>query len=428
MNTWDIINIVVMTLFSACLIYQVLYIIIGLFAKKEFKDAKVDHTYGFLICGRNEEKVIGQLIDSIRKNNYDQEKIKIFVCADNCDEDDKTARIAREMGAFVYERHDPSKVSKSYALDFLIGNIVKDFPDYNPDGFFIFDADNLLDKNYIKEMNKVFDSGEEIVTSYRASKNFGKSIMSMGSSIHFIRECRFMHTPRTILNLSTHVSGTGFLVSSKVLDLKKGWKYGKLTEDLEFSCENLIKGHKVTYCDTAVFYDEQPETYKQTYRQRMRWQKGTYQCFGAFGLSLFTKFLTKFNFAFYDFFAFFFPLPLLSISWAITNGIVATVESIIAMSNGAAVAATLASLGLALLKWFAILYFGLFLYGSLAVVKDWKRIKASSARKILSMFAYPLFMISIIPICFIAVFKKVEWKPIKHTASTNIEDIANTAE
>lgn len=325
----------------------------------------------------------------------------------------------------VYQRNDPTKIGKSYALDFLFENIVRDFPDYKPDGFFIFDADNVLDLNYIKEMNKAFDSGEKIITSYRASKNFGKSIMSMGSSIHFVRECRFTHTPRTLFNLSTHVSGTGFLVSTEILDIKKGWKYGKLTEDLEFSCDNLIKGNKVAYCDDAIFYDEQPVTLKQTYRQRLRWQKGTYQCFSAFAFSLFAKFFSKLNFAFYDYFIFFMPLPLLSTSWAIVNGVVACVNSLLAILSGGAILPILAGLILALLKYFFILYLGLFVYGSLSVIKDWKRIKERKTKKFLSMFAYPLFMISIIPVPFIALFKKIEWKPIAHTHATTVEELSS---
>ena len=70
-----------------------------------------------------------------------------------------------------------------------------------------------------------------------------------------------------------------------------------------------------------------------------------------------------------------------------------------------------------------MLYLGLFLYGSLAVIKDWKRIKATNKKKFIAMFAYPIFMISIIPICFIALFSKVECKPIEHKEAINIEEI-----
>ena len=157
----------------------------------------------------------------------------------------------------------------------------------------------------------------------------------------------------------------------------------------------------------------------------MRWQKGMYQCFNSFALGLFGKLLTKLNFAFYDFLIFFMPLPLISSSWAIVNGIVNTIEAILAILSGAPVLATLGLLGLALLKFAALLYVSLFVYGSIAVIKDWKRIKERPSKKIAAMFAYPLFMICLIPICFIAVFKKVEWKPIKHSAAKNIDEIEN---
>lgn len=424
MSAWDVANVILWSVMSIMMLYQIIFLIIGFFANKKYPDAKKEHTYAFLIAGRNEEKVIGQLLDSIKKQNYDLSKIKVFVCADNCSPNDRTAEIVCDHGFIVYERHDQTKIGKSYALDFLMQNITRDFPTYKPDGYFIFDADNVLDVNYIKEMNKAFDSGEKIVTSYRASKNYGESLMSMGSSIHFVRECRFTHTPRNLLNLSTHVSGTGFLVSSEVLNIKDGWKYGKLTEDLEFSCDNLIKGNKVAYCDTAIFYDEQPVSVKQTYRQRLRWQKGTYQCFSAFSFSLFVKIFSKMNFAFYDFWVFFFPLPLISTSWALVNGLVNTIESILLIISGAEVIPVLATLAVALIRFFAILYFSLFVYGSLAVVKDWKRIKATKKQKILSMFAYPLFMIAIIPIPFISFFKKIEWKPINHTYSKSVEELS----
>ena len=41
----------------------------------------------------------------------------------------------------------------------------------NYDAYFIFDADNILDKNYISEMNKSFMSGYDIGIGYRLNKN-----------------------------------------------------------------------------------------------------------------------------------------------------------------------------------------------------------------------------------------------------------------
>lgn len=424
MSTWDIINLILTIIAGLLMAYQVLYIVIGLFWKKKFKETDIESSYGVLIAGRNEELVIGQLIDSIKKQNYNQDKIKIFVVADNCSPNDKTAQICREKGAVVFERHNKEKVGKGYALNFLLKNIAKAYPNYNPDGWFVFDADNILDVNYIREMNKAFNSGSgDVVTSYRASKNYGGGICAMGASVGFVRECRFVHTPRTLLNISTHISGTGFLASSKILNPKNGWSYTCITEDAEFSLDNIKMGNKIIYCDDAIFYDEQPTTWKQTYRQRMRWQKGAYLVFSAFSLSYIWRMVKSFSFTFYDNLMYFSPITTVSTGWAILNGFVALIRSFITLLTGAPVVPEILSLLGSLLYSFLMLYLGLFVFGSLAVIKDWKRIKATKKQKLLSMLTYPIFIICLTPIYFIALFKKVEWKPINHTAGVNIEDL-----
>ena len=52
-------------------LYQVLYMLIGMFVKPfDFPQAPSDKRYAILISARNEENVIGELIHSIRANDY----------------------------------------------------------------------------------------------------------------------------------------------------------------------------------------------------------------------------------------------------------------------------------------------------------------------------------------------------------------------
>ena len=66
--------------------YKTVYFLIGLFFTRKFKPAKNKHKYGILIAARNEEAVIGNLLDSINKQDYPKELIDVFVVADNCDD------------------------------------------------------------------------------------------------------------------------------------------------------------------------------------------------------------------------------------------------------------------------------------------------------------------------------------------------------
>ena len=84
-------------LLSAVMIYFVVFGAVGLFKRKRYKKTDKINRFGMIIPARNEEKVVAGLIESIKKNNYPQDMIQIFVIAHNCT--DRTAEIAREHGA-----------------------------------------------------------------------------------------------------------------------------------------------------------------------------------------------------------------------------------------------------------------------------------------------------------------------------------------
>jgi cellulose synthase/poly-beta-1,6-N-acetylglucosamine synthase-like glycosyltransferase len=170
-------------------------VFVSLFKKSKELHASTNHKYAVVIAARNESAVIGQLIKSIKKQNYPAELMHIYVVADNCT--DNTAEVARNAGARVFERFNRQRVGKGYALDYAFKNIISSNEKY--DGYFVFDADNLLDENYICEMNKVFDNGYKIVTSYRNSKNYDTNWLSAGYSLWFLREAKYLNNSRMIL-------------------------------------------------------------------------------------------------------------------------------------------------------------------------------------------------------------------------------------
>ena len=140
--------------------YKEVYKLTGIVATRKFKPAKKLHKYAILVAARNESTVIGQLVESIRMQDYPAELVDIFVVADNCT--DNTAEIARREGAVCYERFDNEHRTKGFALQFLVECIRRDYGLDAYEGYFIFDADNLLKEDYISRMNESFDAGEKI--------------------------------------------------------------------------------------------------------------------------------------------------------------------------------------------------------------------------------------------------------------------------
>ena len=268
---------------SAMLIYKTAYKIIGLFFTRKFPSAKQKHKYAVVIAARNEEKVIGNLLDSIAKQDYPKELITVFVVADNCT--DKTAEVARNRGAVCYERFDNEHKTKGFALQFLFDRIEEDYGRQSFEGYFVFDADNLLKEDYISRMNDAFDAGEKIITSYRNTKNFDESWIASTYALHWLRSIRFNHRARSVLRLATNIQGTGFLFANEIV--KNGWKYTSLTEDRALTADAVAQGYSITYNDAAEFYDEQPTSLKIALRQRLRWSKGHLLAFAETGPYLF---------------------------------------------------------------------------------------------------------------------------------------------
>ncbi|MBR3150738.1 MAG: glycosyltransferase family 2 protein [Erysipelotrichaceae bacterium] len=404
METVKTMNLLIGIVFAAVYAYQFLYVPLSLLGKEKRKDVPLkEHRYAVLICARNEEKVIGDLLDSLAAQDYPRELLDCYVMADNCT--DATASVAEAHGACVFERFDAVKRGKGYALDTLLKAVRQKVPGKYT-GYFVFDADNLLAADYIRQMNRRVCEGCELITSYRNSKNYSHNWISAASALWFLRESRYLNYPRHLCGSSGAVSGTGFYFSETVAAENDGWPYHLLTEDVEFSADQILKGRKVAFCKEAVLYDEQPVTLTDSFRQRLRWSKGFFQVFHRYGKELAAASL-KGSFACYDLLNTIMPAFVLSVVSLLLNGICLFAS----LKNTAVLRTVLQSQGMAV----AGAYLTLFLCGLITTVSEWRKICAPAYKKILYLFSFPVFMMMYLPISVLALFTAVRWDPIPHS-------------
>ncbi len=474
---WEKVYKVIGIILSVLVFHKAFYFVIGMFFTRKFKKANKNHKYGICIAARNEEKVIGNLIDSIHKQDYPKDLYTIFVVADNCT--DSTAELCRSKGAIVYERFDNEHKTKGFALQFLFKQIERDYKTDSFEAFFIFDADNLLKSNYLSKMNDAFDAGCKIVTSYRNTKNFDENWISSNYALHWIRSIRTNHRARSVLRLATNIQGTGFLFSNEIV--KDGWKYTSLTEDRALTADAVAQGYQISYQDEAEFYDEQPVNLKIALRQRLRWSKGHLQAFAESGPYLFINIIfgklfikTNWNkdnkdkqkniflrilesirhrFASFDTLSQLTPIAFINlVRWLIVSVIIYScvqyTEGLNGMqlfTGGTWLAKLLNSLfaiditikpgfkamliGALLTIWFRILYrMGIYFSNMLMavyvfIVEDARIKKIPLLKKIWFIIMWPWFDIIGRYTTYVAVFKKVDWKPIPHESKITIDDL-----
>lgn len=401
-------------LFTVLYLYQFIYIFIALIKRpKVYPETDQSKRYAILIAARNEQAVIPELLKSINGQTYPADKLDTYVIADNCT--DSTADVARSHGAIVYERQNKERVGKGYALEFLFNCIKRDKGLRYYDAYMVIDADNVLRSNYVAEMDKAHCAGNNVLTSYRNSKNYGKNWISAGYALWFMREAKHLNNPRSLLGTSAAISGTGFLIASSIIEKNNGWKHFLLTEDIEFTIDCVLHGERVGYCHEAELFDEQPETFRQSWRQRMRWAKGFFQVFRKYGGKLIKGSVT-FKWACFDMTMNVMPAFVLSILQILSNLVLFALHAVVKHEAS-----------IPLLKnclWFICFGYGiLFVVGFFALITEWKKIHCSKWKAVFHLFTFPLFMLTYIPISAVAFFSHVEWKPIEHKYAMAPEDV-----
>ena len=408
-------NLLIFALFCLCYAYQFVYVGVRLVKKMPRLTAKKLHKYAILIAARNESRVIGELLDSINSQDYPSELLDVFVVADNCTDD--TAEVARRHGATAFVRFNQYKVGKGYALNFAFKQIEDSCGIDYYEGYLVFDADNVLDEHYVREINTVFDNDYRVVTSYRNSKNLGYNWISAGYGLWFLRESKYLNGARMICKTSCAISGTGFLVSSEIIKNDGGWKYNLLTEDIEFTVDKVIHGEVIGYCESAILFDEQPVDLKVSWNQRMRWTKGFYQVMRRYGFGMLRGCLSGRRFQCFDMLATIAPATLLTLSLVLLN-FFAMIYGL-AFDNNAIVMTAVYDIWVS----FRNIYLTLFFFGLITMISERKQIYCKTLKKVQYLFTFPIFMITYLPIAIAALFKKVTWEPVRHTFVQKVSEI-----
>lgn len=241
-------------------------------------DSKYESHVSILIPARDEENVIGRLLQRMTELTYPRDKIQVIVIDDASS--DRTGQIAEEYSrryGYIKVLHRDKKAGgkgKASALNvglaYSTGEIV-----------LCFDADYYPQRAIVEKLVKEFaDPAVGAVQGRPVVLNEAQSVVTRLVTLERIGGYRIDQEARNALGLIPQFGGTVGGFRRSVLEKLGGFDESMLTEDTDLTFQVYLAGFKVRYAGDAECYEEAVDNWKAYWRQRHRWALGHMQvCF-----------------------------------------------------------------------------------------------------------------------------------------------------
>ncbi|MCR5182540.1 MAG: glycosyltransferase family 2 protein [Clostridia bacterium] len=268
LNLFDEIALVSGVLIKAISLYFVLMCLFFLKPVKPKETSGSRTSFACVIAARNEEMVIGRLVESLLDQDYPPELIKVFVIPNNCT--DRTEEAAKKAGAEIIRVRGPVR-TKGDALNQAFGQLMRRD---DIDAFLLFDADNIVDRNYMKAMDEAFAGGAQVTKSRIEAKNPYVSWVSGCYGLYYNIFNLFFNESRARIGIAPKLIGTGLGFRRDLILEKGGWNTVTIAEDTEFNADCVLEHCRISWVPKAVTYDEAPVDLRTSLKQRRRWAGG----------------------------------------------------------------------------------------------------------------------------------------------------------
>jgi len=399
-------------IFVITLFYGVYFFIsgwVGVLKKKRvrFKKADAKNHFAILIPARNEETVIENLIQSLKKQNYPENLYTIYVIPNNCS--DKTEEIAIGGGASILHC-DIETRTKGDALNFAFSKLKKK---KEIDAYLVFDADNVVHPDFLARMNDCLESGYRVAQGFRDAKNPSDNWLSGSYTLFYLFQNVFFNHSRMAMDGSASINGTGFMVKKEIID-EYGFDTYTLTEDVEFTGQCALRGERIVFVEEAITYDEYPVSFQASWKQRKRWSAGILECMKRYSFSLFKNYFKTRELPSFDM-SFVYLGPLMQVL-----GFLNIVMLCIFRITGVHLHDLFSYIFASGILFFVLSYlFGIAIEVFMLAYKGKKILPLMS-----SILLFPLFIATWIPINISCMVKKhTKWEEIKHSRSVEIKDV-----
>ncbi|WP_106829359.1 glycosyltransferase [Parabacteroides pacaensis] len=232
--------------------------------KNNYPKASKQYKFAILFPAYKEDKVIINSVKSFFKQNYPQDKYDVFVIS--AEMEDHTNQQLKDLSAKVLVLENVYH-TKTEALQRAINHIDSNKLIY--DVVVVLDADNLVDPNFLEELNNAFYSGCSAVQTHRVAKNTNTSIAVLDAVSEEMNNSIF-RKGHTRLGFSSGLIGSGMafeyeLFKNCILQAKH------IGVDKQLEMLLLKQNVYIEYLSQVYTYDEKVKKSSQFYNQRRRW-------------------------------------------------------------------------------------------------------------------------------------------------------------
>jgi len=219
-----------------------------------------------LIAARNEEKVIKNLLEDLRRQTY--KNWEAIVVAHNCT--DKTYEVASSIKddrikVIKYDGPYGKPVALNYGVKYVRGDIVV-----------VFDADARIESDFLEKLVPYFQKYDAVQVRIESS-NSKVNILTALTDLEWVVFTDSVERSGSGFHLFALLGGTGQAIKYSALKDVGFWDEKILVEDYDLSLRLLEKKYKIGYAHDVAVYDEKPCKWSSFFKQRARWMRGNFQ-------------------------------------------------------------------------------------------------------------------------------------------------------
>lgn len=228
-------------------------------------------SFSLIVPAKNEENVVGRLLDALLTLDYPKDKIEVIIVEDGSS--DRTPEICAEYANLYSDQIKLTHLSSSkgkppalnHALKHAKGQIVG-----------VFDADNVPEGDALLRAAKYFeDLSIKAVQGRNCSINSQENMLSGFISFEQTVQYETYIRGKDALNLYVPLNGSCYFVRRNIMEEVGGWDEQCLSEDVELAAKLTEKSYAIKYAPDVRSWQENPSDVFQFFKQRARWFRGS---------------------------------------------------------------------------------------------------------------------------------------------------------